>query len=99
MAGCGAAAAPEAGAAGHDSAKPIALAQAALPQAIGQHQPQQRHRTGEPAGALEGVGVAGADLDRLRPAKAIDDMKPILVQQRCALHPIVESRTIPARKP
>jgi hypothetical protein len=58
-----------------------------LPQTIRQHQLQQRHRVGEPAGALEGLGGAGAGLDRLHPAKAIDDMAPVLVQQRCVLHP------------
>ena len=73
--------------------------QAALPQAISQHQPQQHHRTGDPAGALEGLGGAGTGLNRRRSAKAIDNMAPILVQQRCMLHPIVESHTIPTRKP
>ena len=72
--------------------------QSPFAQAIGQDQPQQIHRIGDLSRTQECFRLARRNIERFRPAKPDDNIRPVLIHQRFVSHDTLESQTIPRRK-
>jgi hypothetical protein len=67
-------------------------------QAIGQHKPQQIAGGLDRPRPKEGARLAGASLDRGRPAKPGQGAQPKLIEKRFRVHAMLESDSIPEGK-
>jgi hypothetical protein len=82
-----------------DSGRPArGRTQAPTAQAISQHQSQQHHRSGDLSSPREGLGPQCPDSECLGPAEALYGAVPVVIQQRIASHPMLESEAFPQCK-
>jgi hypothetical protein len=67
-------------------------------QTIGQDHSQQIHRIGDLSRTQERFRLARRNIERFRPAKPGNNIRPVVVHKRFVSHHTLESQTIPRRK-